>query len=241
MDCETGASHHGWLKKSRGIIASLRCATTTCFAFVIAVMLALTPSPSAASESVSYCYDALGRLTQVGKTGGPASGKKTTTTYDAADNRSNQTTTTGTIDCTASGGGGGPPGPSFSINDAIGTEGETLVFTVTKTGSTTSTYSVDYATANGTATGADYTAASGTLTFAPTQMTKMISVVTRTDFKVEPNETFYVNLSNPTNGATISDGQGIGTLFNDDSVCLTCRPAGTGDASEEAPSEEKGK
>jgi hypothetical protein len=32
---------------------------------------------------------------------------------------------------------------------------------------------------------------------------------------VEPNETFFVNLSSPTN-ATISDGQGVGTIVNDD-------------------------
>jgi hypothetical protein len=36
------------------------------------------------------------------------------------------------------------------------------------------------------------------------------------DTLVENNETFFVNLSNPTNGSTISDGQGLGTINNDD-------------------------
>jgi hypothetical protein len=57
---------------------------------------------------------------------------------------------------------------------------------------------VDFATANGTATApADYTATSGTLTFAPGEITKNIPVTISTDLLDEPNETFFVNLSNP--------------------------------------------
>lgn len=188
-------------------------------------------APASASESVTYCYDALGRLTQVGKTGGPASGKSTDTSYDPAGNRSNQTTATGTVDCndpTGAGGtgggssGGGGSGPSFSIGDASGTEGDTLVFTVTKTGTTSSSYSLNYATANGTAGTADYTAVSGTLTFGPTETTKTVSVVTKTDIKIENTEVFYVNLSGATGGATISDAQGAGSIFDDANGCPTC-------------------
>ena len=40
--------------------------------------------------------------------------------------------------------------------------------------------------------------------------------------KSEANETFFVTLSGATNGATISDGQGIGTISNDDTL-LHCR------------------
>ena len=36
---------------------------------------------------------------------------------------------------------------------------------------------------------------------------------------VEPDETFFVNLSNPV-GATILDGQGQGTIINDDAPAL---------------------
>ena len=35
---------------------------------------------------------------------------------------------------------------------------------------------------------------------------------------MEANETFGVNLSGATNGATISDGQGVGTIINDDAA-----------------------
>ena len=40
-------------------------------------------------------------------------------------------------------------------------------------------------------------------------------VTVRGDRKREPDEVFYVNLSNA-NGATIADGQGVGTIRNDD-------------------------
>src|SRR5207249_2245282 len=42
-----------------------------------------------------------------------------------------------------------------------------------------------------------------------------VAVTVNGDTKFEPNETFFVNLSNPVN-ATISDNQGVGTIVNDD-------------------------
>jgi len=79
---------------------------------------------------------------------------------------------------------------------------------------------VNYATSDGTATVADsdYVAASNTLHFGANQNTQTFSVTVNGDTNVEGNETFNVALSNATNGATISDGQGIGTITNDDST-----------------------
>ena len=54
------------------------------------------------------------------------------------------------------------------------------------------------------------------LQFAANEMSKTISVTLNGDTKVEANEAFNVLLSNATNGATISDGQGVGTIINDD-------------------------
>ena len=71
-------------------------------------------------------------------------------------------------------------------------------------------------TADGTATaGSDYQAATGTLTFAPGETSKTITVLVNGDRLAEPNETFFVNLSSPTN-ATIADGQGVGTILDDE-------------------------
>jgi hypothetical protein len=42
-----------------------------------------------------------------------------------------------------------------------------------------------------------------------------INVPITGDLVVEPNETFVVNLTNPTN-STIADNQGTGTILNND-------------------------
>ena len=113
-------------------------------------------------------------------------------------------------------------GNSLSINDVTVTEGNagttSAVFTVTLSTATSQTVTVNYATANGTATeGSDYTAASGTLTFAPGVTSQTLTVAVLGDTRNEANETFFVNLSTPSN-ATIADGQGQGTILNDDAA-----------------------
>ena len=102
---------------------------------------------------------------------------------------------------------------------AEGNSGTTnAVFTVTLSAASTSTVTVDYATANGTATaGSDYTAGTGTLSFAAGTTSKTITVAVTGDTAVEPNETFVVNLTNAV-GATIADAQGVGTITNDDTA-----------------------
>ena len=123
------------------------------------------------------------------------------------------------------GGGGGttPVAGSVSINNVTISEDdsgtEVATFTVTRSGGTAA-FDVNFATSNGSATVADgdYVAASNTLHFAAGQTTRTISVTINGDTKVEANETFNVLLTNATNGATISDGQGVGTITNDDSA-----------------------
>jgi Ca2+-binding RTX toxin-like protein len=111
--------------------------------------------------------------------------------------------------------------PTVSINDVTISEGnsgtEAATFTVTRSGGTAA-FDVNFATSDGTATVADsdYVAASDTLHFGANQNTQTISVTINGDTKVEPNETFNVLLSDATNGATISDSQGVGTITNDD-------------------------
>lgn len=109
---------------------------------------------------------------------------------------------------------------TLSINDVTVAEGNSgtrlAVFTVTRSGDTSAAVSVGYATANGTAAaGSDYQATSGTLTFAPGETSRTISVVIIGDRLAEPNETFFVNLSQTTSGAVV-DGQGAGTIVDDE-------------------------
>jgi hypothetical protein len=114
----------------------------------------------------------------------------------------------------------GPPPPALRINDVSVVEGNTgaaaATFTVTLSVASAEPVTVAYATADGSATaGSDYQAASGTLTFAPGETVKTITVLVNGDPLDEPTETFFVNLSSPTN-ATIGRGQGIGTILDDD-------------------------
>ena len=110
--------------------------------------------------------------------------------------------------------------PALSINDVSVTEGNSgtinAAFTVGLSASSAQTVTVTFSTANGTATaGSDYIAKSGTVTFNPGETSKPIIVLVAGDTIAEPNETFFVNLTSATN-ATISDGQGKGTIINDD-------------------------
>jgi hypothetical protein len=74
---------------------------------------------------------------------------------------------------------------------------------------------VDYTTADGTATVADgdYVAKNGTLTFAPGVVRQTVSVPVVGTTVPEADETFTVNLSNATN-ATLLVAQGTGTIQN---------------------------
>ncbi|MBN9524243.1 FG-GAP repeat protein, partial [bacterium] len=115
------------------------------------------------------------------------------------------------------------PVPTLSIGDVTLPEGAVgptpFTFTVTLSAASGQTVTVDFATADGTATVADgdYGIINGTLTFLPGETTKTVTVLVNGDAKNEPDETFTVALSAPTN-ATIAAGTGTGTITNDDPV-----------------------
>ena len=94
--------------------------------------------------------------------------------------------------------------------------GSVVAFNVSLSLPGTTTVSVNYSTANGTAiAGSDYAATSGIITFAPGEMMKQVLVSTLDDSAIESSETFTLNLSNAV-GAPILDGQGVGTINDDD-------------------------
>src|SRR5690606_9081638 len=112
------------------------------------------------------------------------------------------------------------PAPTLSIADVSAAEGDagttTAVFTVTLSGASVQTVSVNYATADGTAqAGSDYVGASGTLIFAPGTASQTLVITINGDLVTEADETFVVNLASAAN-ATILDGSGQGTITNDD-------------------------
>ena len=115
-----------------------------------------------------------------------------------------------------------PPCPvqAGNVSAREGNSGTTsMTFPVTITGGYTPEVpvSVAYVTQNGTAlAGSDYIATSGTLTFAVGETAKSVTVQIIGDTVREPDETFYLVLSNPSASAEIVDAEGVGTIVNDD-------------------------
>ena len=108
---------------------------------------------------------------------------------------------------------------ALTVADAEATEHEaTMDFVVALDAPATTSVTVDYATADGSATaGEDYVGRIGTLTFAAGEVRKTVSVPVLDDARNEDDETFTLTLSNPS-GARIENGEATGTIANNDSL-----------------------
>jgi hypothetical protein len=112
------------------------------------------------------------------------------------------------------------PVPSFTIADLarVETNGGTtsFIFQVRLSNASSRQITVQLDTANGTAqAGSDYVARSVNLIFPPGATLANVPITVNGDTYIEPNETFFVNLSIPTE-ASIADPQAAGTILNDD-------------------------
>ncbi len=110
---------------------------------------------------------------------------------------------------------------AVSVNDASIIEGNAgsanAVFTVTLSAPSIGGQSVTFTTSDGTATaGSDYTATTQVLNFNAGETSKTVNVPVLGDTTNEPDETFNVALSAPTNGLALGDSAGVGTILNDD-------------------------
>ncbi|HEX3526689.1 MAG TPA: Calx-beta domain-containing protein, partial [Thermoanaerobaculia bacterium] len=114
--------------------------------------------------------------------------------------------------------------PNLTVNDVSLNEGNTGTTTFTFTVSLSAPagaggVTFDIATADGTATQpSDYTQKTLTSQTIPAgSSTYTFDVLVNGDTNPEGNETFFVNVTNVT-GATVTDGQGQGTIVNDDAA-----------------------
>lgn len=104
-------------------------------------------------------------------------------------------------------------------------EARALTFSVTLDQPSIAPVSVNFATANGTATaGSDYVARTGTLTFAPGETSRTLTVWTLPDSRFEANETLTLTLSAPS-GGTLGNAVATGTILNDDTNALASASA----------------
>ncbi len=114
---------------------------------------------------------------------------------------------------------------SAGVSLAEGNSGTTnFVFTVTRSGDTTQSQTVDYAVVGSGANQADAADfvgnafPSGNVTFAATETSKTITIPVLGDVTVETDETFTVSVSNPPAGAILGNASSIGTIVDDDAV-----------------------
>jgi uncharacterized repeat protein (TIGR01451 family) len=106
---------------------------------------------------------------------------------------------------------------AYSVSEGAGAAN----ITVTRKGDTSGVVSVDYATANETATaGSDYNAANGTITFNAGETAKTFSVQILEDALAEGPETVGLRLSNPTGGAELGSPATAALNINDNEPCV---------------------
>jgi hypothetical protein len=107
---------------------------------------------------------------------------------------------------------------TFAAGTKEGNAGTTPVdFTVVLSDVPLTQVTVDFKTLGGTATPkVDFVPTGGTLTFLPGVVSQKVTVQVLGDTTVEPNETFYLKLSNPSANAYIGTSQVAGTIANDD-------------------------
>jgi len=171
----------------------------------------------ASGSAVDGCATFTGGTVTAGAAGPGGYGGYTGNAPQGATGASGHAGTTGATDPTVANTTGVNCGaPTVSVLDQTAVEPAghdgTMPVTVTLSAAQSTTVTVHYATADGTAlAGRDYEAASGTLTFAPGQATATIPV-TLHDTGFGPTRAFVVNLSAPSSNATIGRAQASGTI-----------------------------
>ncbi len=119
--------------------------------------------------------------------------------------------------------------PTVSVDSGSVVEGDSgingILFTVTVEGDRTGGVSVQYRTADVTATAKtsgncttsfDYLEQFSGLSFSATDSEETVLITTCGDPKDEIDETFELQLHDPSSGLTIAGGPGIGTILDDD-------------------------
>lgn len=119
----------------------------------------------------------------------------------------------------------------IGVNDVSVNEGNVgttpMTFTVSLDSPAVQPVSVDYSTNDGSATApSDYVADTGTVTFAVGEQEKKVTIDVNGDLTNEPDESFFLLLSNAV-GGVIDDHAGLGTIIDDDrNGAFYCRATG---------------
>ncbi len=185
------------------------------FAKLTLVLLLGLPNGTMAQD-ITYVYDEENRLTRADY----GNGNFIEYTYDDVGNRTRRVVQFNL------------PEPVVTVADARVIEGDAGTrwarFAVSLSNSTTAVITLDFQTSDGSAVdGEDYLAASGTLSLSPGSVQHEILVSITGDTVVEPTESFFLHLSNPTN-ATLARIEAVAFLEDDDRQVFAQLGAPTG-------------
>jgi hypothetical protein len=194
-----------------------------------------TTTPTTTSTSTTTTTTPTTTSTSTTTTTTPTTTSTSTTTTTTPTTTSTSTTTTTTPTSTKPGKGCGDKNhlherrfeckvAVFDVSKKEGKAGTTTSFTfsVVLSDVAIDPVTISYATGNGTAKAStskvvgDFLTKSGTLTFPVGTSSKTITVSVLGDKLKEPNETFFLNLSNATPNAYFGDSQALATIQNDD-------------------------
>lgn len=184
------------------------------FIFLITGAAAISPH-AMAQETTAYQYDALGRLINVARSGGPANNVASAYSYDNAGNRTQVTTTGATPTPTPT------PTPTCTIQATdrsytyVSGYYTSNTFYIFSTVGNCSGVVVNYSTQNGTAlSGTNYTAKSGSITLNSNPNYQGIQI-DNIGVGDSNGRYFYINISTTSAGASISDSQAEISLISD--------------------------
>jgi hypothetical protein len=114
--------------------------------------------------------------------------------------------------------------PVFSVTaidgdtvESVNGVGQTIRFRVSRNVVSQPDQTVDFATVIGTATEDDFVPVAGTLTFpnsGPDSLSQTVTVTLKNDAIVESTESFTLQISNPTGGATLGTSSVTGTILD---------------------------
>ena len=104
---------------------------------------------------------------------------------------------------------------TLTASGPVGLSGSTVDFTLTLPQASSQPVTVNFSTSDGSAVaGVSYTGTSGTVTFAPGVTSQTIQVQVLNDPDRYQNETFYLNLEDPSSDARLGVSQLVGTIVS---------------------------
>lgn len=160
-------------------------------------------------------------MTLSAPTGGAQLDSPSTATLTITDNETGSTTSQGSGGTSSTANAAGTIEFGASVY-TVAEDGGTMTVTVNRTGGSTGTVGVNYATSDNTGkAGADYTASNGTLSFAAGETAKTFTVSISDNSSIEGAKKFNLTLSSVTGGASLGTPSAQVTILDDDTNGFT--------------------